>query len=139
MVGKHMTFIELVEAVAAKTGLQKKQVKAVLRAATNSIDTQVRLGRDVRWAGFGTFYKRTSKAKKAFGRTCPARTTLRFAPYGTLFKENTMEKLGVVMDDSMEKTGAVGSACPKCGLKLTTPGKCDKCGTEPFEKKPEQK
>lgn len=135
-----MTFIELVEAVANSTGLQKKQVKKVLYSMTSQIDLQVRLGRDVVLRDFGKFYKRSTPAKKAFGRDCPARTTIRFKPYGTLFKqEKTMEKLGVVLDDSMTKTGAVGSSCPKCGEKLLTAGKCEKCGTEPFEKKPEQK
>jgi len=46
------------------------------------------------------------------------------------------EKLGVVLDDSMTKTGAVGSLCPKCGGTLEEPNKCIHCGTEPFEKQP---
>lgn len=47
-----------------------------------------------------------------------------------------MEKLGVVLDDEMTKTGSVGSMCPKCGAKLDEPNKCRFCGTEPFEKRP---
>lgn len=48
-----------------------------------------------------------------------------------------MEKLGVVLDDEMTKTGSIGSMCPKCGAKLDEPNKCRFCGTEPFEKRPQ--
>jgi len=48
-----------------------------------------------------------------------------------------MEKLGVVLEQEMTKTGSIGSQCPKCGSKLEEPNKCNVCGTEPFEKRPE--
>jgi len=37
----------------------------------------------------------------------------------------------------MTKTGSIGSLCPKCGGKLEEINKCNFCGTEPFEKRPE--
>lgn len=46
-----------------------------------------------------------------------------------------MEKLGVVLEPEMTKTGSIGSQCPKCGSKLEEPNKCNICGTEPFEKR----
>lgn len=48
-----------------------------------------------------------------------------------------MEKLGVVLDESLTKTSTVGSNCPECGMKLTKPQFCNTCGTKPFEKRPE--
>ena len=47
------------------------------------------------------------------------------------------EKLGVVLDTSLTKTGTIGSLCPSCGGKLEEPNKCNFCGTQPWEPKPE--
>jgi predicted nucleic-acid-binding Zn-ribbon protein len=50
-----------------------------------------------------------------------------------------MEKLGVVIDEEKTKTASKGSSCPKCGGRVyyeNSYPKCEKCGTEPFEKKP---
>jgi len=57
-------------------------------------------------------------------------------------KEEAMEKYGVdetatVNQEQLEKQAAKG--CPECGSGLTKHGsvlKCDKCGTEPFERQP---
>jgi hypothetical protein len=54
-----------------------------------------------------------------------------------------MEKRGVVLDDEKTKQASTENHCPKCGAEL---GKsvnfegpwCPNCGTEPFEKRPEQ-
>lgn len=48
-----------------------------------------------------------------------------------------MEKYGVVLDPEKEKTASKDKTCPKCGQPLSEPTKCDRCGTEPFEKKTE--
>lgn len=58
-----------------------------------------------------------------------------------------MDKYSVVLDDEKTKTSSTTQVCPKCGRKLIThpPATtveipyCDNCGTEPFEKQPEQK
>lgn len=54
-----------------------------------------------------------------------------------------MEKYAVVIDDEKTKTASATDSCPKCGGKISY-GKlvtrefpwCEKCGTEPFEKRP---
>lgn len=77
-----MTFIELVEAVAANTGLKKKDVKATLYAATSKIQTHVvDFGGKVQVPGFGRFTARKTKAGKAFGRELTPRTTIKFTSY----------------------------------------------------------
>jgi hypothetical protein len=58
-----------------------------------------------------------------------------------------MEKYGVVLDDEKTKVAkATGNAgeCPKCGTALYGNNEspvafCPICGTEPFEKRPEEK
>jgi hypothetical protein len=49
-----------------------------------------------------------------------------------------MDKYAVELDGSPEKTktGAAGASCPQCGTTIRTPQYCDKCGTEPWEKRP---
>ena len=54
-----------------------------------------------------------------------------------------MDKYGVVLDEEKTKTAGTDEKCPKCGSALGF-GKmiakefpfCPKCGTEPWEKKP---
>lgn len=48
-----------------------------------------------------------------------------------------MEKRNVVLDDDKTKTSSATKTCPKCGLTLSEEAYCDKCGTEPFEKRRE--
>lgn len=57
-----------------------------------------------------------------------------------------MEKYGVELDDEKVKTGSSDDRCPKCGdpvqygaMKSKKAPWCPKCGTEPFEKHPENK
>jgi len=57
-----------------------------------------------------------------------------------------MEKYNVALDPEKTKTGSSDELCPKCGgpieygamIQKTHPY-CPKCGTEPFEKRPESK
>jgi hypothetical protein len=59
-------------------------------------------------------------------------------------EETAMEKHGVVKDESKTKTASIAAGkCPSCGSELTKEGDthidhCPKCGTQPFEKKPEE-
>lgn len=49
-----------------------------------------------------------------------------------------MEKLGVVLDDEKTKVAGQTKKCPKCGADLHSESTyCVNCGTEPFEKRPE--
>ena len=49
------------------------------------------------------------------------------------------EKYGVAQDPEIVKTASTQKGCPKCGGKVTVSGSgtrhCEKCGTEPFDKK----
>jgi hypothetical protein len=51
-----------------------------------------------------------------------------------------MDKYGVEIDQEKQKTASGTKTCPKCGLPINEddPPKCDKCGTEPFEKRTEE-
>lgn len=57
-------------------------------------------------------------------------------------EKTTMEKHGVVKDESKTKTASVTAGkCPQCGGELTKEGDshidhCPKCGTRPFEARP---
>lgn len=50
-----------------------------------------------------------------------------------------MEKYGVKVDETKQKTASTQKTCPACGSQLVPEGttnvpKCPKCGTRPFEK-----
>ncbi|MBD2489021.1 HU family DNA-binding protein [Aulosira sp. FACHB-615] len=55
---------ELIDAVADKTGITKKQADAVLTAATEAIVEAVANGDKVTLVGFGTFEPRDRKARE---------------------------------------------------------------------------
>ena len=52
-----------------------------------------------------------------------------------------MEKRSVVLDDENVKTSSETKTCPDCGGELNPldPRYCDRCGTKPWEKKPDNK
>lgn len=50
-----------------------------------------------------------------------------------------MEKRAVVLDDEITKTSSTSKTCPQCGQTLVEESYCNKCGTRPFEKRPEKK
>jgi len=53
-----------------------------------------------------------------------------------------MDKYSVVVDDDMEKQAREGDGCPVCGSTVDYSGNvpvCPRCGTAPFEKRPEGK
>jgi len=78
-----MTFIELVEKVAAQTGIPKSKVKQVLHTTAKTIDTHViAFDGETKWVHFGRFTKRKTRSGKAFGHTLSPRSTLKFTPYG---------------------------------------------------------
>ncbi|MCL2018422.1 MAG: HU family DNA-binding protein [Oscillospiraceae bacterium] len=59
-----MTKIELVAAVAAKTGFSKKNSEAALIAVIESITESLKKGEKVSLVGFGTFEVRTRAARE---------------------------------------------------------------------------
>jgi hypothetical protein len=117
------------------------QVKRVIYSMIECICRTVVLDkRKVVLNKFGSFNPRIVKGgKKVFGHEILEHTTIKFKPFiPYAFPEESMEKLGVVIDDEKVKTGSKGMTCPSCGTSLLSKSKCDSCGTEPFEKKPEQ-
>lgn len=56
--------------------------------------------------------------------------------------EEHMDKFGVVIDPSLDKTASAQKGCPTCGSKVEMRGDvpcCVECGTAPFEPKKEKK
>ncbi len=87
---------ELVDAIADKAGVSKKQADAILTAVLESIQEAVATGEKVTLVGFGTFEARQRQARE--GRnpktgetmTIPATTVPAFSA-GKLFKEKVAE------------------------------------------------
>lgn len=77
-----MTFIELVEKVAAQTGFPKSQVKKILHSTAETIDTHVvAFDGEIKWVHFGRFSQRKTRGGKAFGKDLTPRKTIKFTPY----------------------------------------------------------
>lgn len=133
-----MTFTELVEAVARETNKPKYLVADILRVSYEETMKALETGETVVLSGFGSFYSVGLKERPLFGgtRMSGAKRRVRFR---LSRRRNLMEKYAVVLDDSKTKTAGTENKCPKCGLNLKRPDYCEKCGTEPFEKKPDQK
>lgn len=83
---------ELVQAVAAKTGLSQKEVNAIITVLTEAIEEAVAGGEKVTLVGFGTFEPRQRQAREGRNpRTgkpmqIPATTVPAFSA-GKLFKD----------------------------------------------------
>jgi DNA-binding protein HU-beta len=83
---------ELVDAVAEKANVTKKQAETIVTATLETIQVAVAEGDKVTLVGFGTFERRTRKARE--GRNpksgekmqIPASTVPAFSP-GKIFKE----------------------------------------------------
>ncbi len=112
---------ELVEAVIAKTGLEKKNAEAAVAAVTDSVMTETKAGNKVTIFGFGTFSPSARAAR--MGRNpqtgAPVRIAasrgVRFAP-ASAFKESL---------NSRSKAAASKKAAPakKAAAKKTGPAK----------------
>lgn len=59
-----MNKVELVEAMAKKTGLSKKDAEAALKAFIDTVVFEVKKGRKVQLVGFGTFELSKRAARK---------------------------------------------------------------------------
>ncbi len=60
-----MTKIEIVESLAEKTGMQKKDAENVLETLVNTIQDSLKTGHKVNLAGLGTFVVVEKKARVA--------------------------------------------------------------------------
>ena len=59
-----MNKVELVEAMAKKTGLSKKDAEGALKAFIETVEFEVKKGRKVQLVGFGTFELSKRAARK---------------------------------------------------------------------------
>jgi len=98
LIATHMNKGELVDAIADKAGVTKKEADAVLTAVLETIQESVAEGNKVTLVGFGTFEARQRQSRE--GRnpktgevmTIPATTVPVFSA-GKLFKEKVAETL----------------------------------------------
>ncbi len=72
-----MTKVELVAAIAEKTGVEKKEVEKVLKAFTEEVTREMKEGGKVQMVGFGTF--ETSEREARTGRNPRTGETMEFA------------------------------------------------------------
>jgi len=81
-----MTMNDLIAALAQETGLGKTQVRSVLDALAGQVGASLKVGDDVRIAGFGAFQPKRNEARDGRNpRTgekikIPASTVVRFKP-----------------------------------------------------------
>ncbi len=59
-----MNRVELVAAMAEKTGLSKKDAEEALKAFTETVSDEIRKGNKVQLVGFGTFEKKVQPPRK---------------------------------------------------------------------------
>lgn len=132
-----MTFVELVNLVAEKTGLTKDQVSATLRAFSEVSKEILETGEKVKLTGFGTFYSIRGTPRPLFrgDRMSAPRPIIRFREK----RRSKVEKRAVVLDDDKTKTASEEKTCPGCGDPMQEKQYCMRCGTEPFEKRPDPK
>ena len=89
---------ELVDMIAAKTRMTKKEASKILTAFTDTIMETVASGEKVVLVGFGTFEPKDRKERKGMNpqtkepMTIPARTVPAFSA-GKGFKEKVLESL----------------------------------------------
>lgn len=92
-----MNKVQLVDAIAAKTGLSKKDAAAAVDAFTSTVKDSVKRGDTVQLIGFGSFKRVTRKARKCInpktGETIkvPAKKVAKFT-VGTAFTEQLNSK-----------------------------------------------
>jgi DNA-binding protein HU-beta len=126
---------ELIEAVADKTGLEKKQAEAAVAAVTDSVMAETKAGNKVAIFGFGTFSPSARAAR--MGRNpqtgAPVRIAasrgVRFAP-ASAFKEslNSRSKAAAGKKAAPAKKAAAKKTGPakKVAAKKATPAKATK-------------
>lgn len=119
----------LVEAVAAETGLDRKQAEAAVKAFTDTVIAETKSGEKVSVFGFGTFTPRSRAAR--IGRNpqsntpvkIPASMAVRFAP-ASAFKEALNSKKTASKKTAAKKTTAKATttktAAKKTAAKATT-------------------
>lgn len=72
-----MNKTELIEAIATKTGLKKKDAEAAVAAFVDAVETALAKGEKVQLVGFGTFETKTRNARE--GRNPKTGETIKIA------------------------------------------------------------
>ena len=123
-----MNRTELAEAVAARTGLDKKQAEAAVEAVTGSIVAEVKAGSRVSIFGFGTFSPKVQAARIARNPQTqatvrvPARNAVGFKP-AAAFKEVLNTRGGAKKAAPAKKAAAAKKAPAKKALAKKAPAK----------------
>ena len=125
-----MNRTELAEAVAAKTGLDRKQSEAAVEAVTGSIVAEIKAGSRVSIFGFGSFEPRARAARTARNPQTqetvkvPASKTVAFKP-AAAFKEtlNTRGRAAAKKTTAAKTTAAKTTAARSAAAKKTTAAK----------------
>ena len=101
-----MNRVELISAMAEKSGVDIKDTEKVLKAFMDVTKEEVAKGNRVTLVGFGAFdcYKR--KATKAFGKKVPAKVVPRFTA-GKAFKDAVLKTKIKAKKKATKKKAAV--------------------------------
>lgn len=124
-----MNRTELAEAVASKTGLDKKTSESAVEAVTGSIVSEIKSGNRVSIFGFGSFEPRARAARTARNPQTqqtvkvPASKTVAFKP-ASAFKQ-TLNTRGKAASAKKTASAAKGSA-KKATAKKAAPAKATK-------------
>ena len=108
-----MNTSELVDAIAARSGVAKADVRTVVEAALGQIQDTLAAGGDVRFVGFGTFStvaragRTGTNPRTGAPMTIPPTTYPRFAPGATL---RAAVKGDVPSDNGAQPAAAIASA-----------------------------
>ena len=132
-----MTLSELTDQIAESTGVSREDVTRVLRSFMENAKEVLETGESVKLTGFGTFYTIRGKERPLFrgDRMASTRQIIKFREKR---EKHMKEKRAVVLDEEKVKTGSKDKSCPSCGDPISDLY-CMRCGTEPFEKRPEKK
>lgn len=141
------TYKKVAELVSQRTEAPLDLVWPIMRELIDVTKELLEKGDDVVYWGLGTFEWYTRKPTR-FGNVhtgevaeLPARRMLKYTPSDLLEKRKLMDKYGVVLDDKTKEAQKTDNLtkCPICGATLDDGGACPTHGTEPFEKKPDEK
>ena len=99
-----MNKTELVEAIAKKADLSKKDAEAALKAFTDTVGAQLKKGDKIQLVGFGTFEMKTRAART--GRNPQTGAAMKIAASQTLsFKPSSVFKSAVPAKKTCKKGG----------------------------------
>lgn len=125
-----MNRTELAEAVASKTGLDRRQSEAAVEAVTGSIVAEIKAGNRVSIFGFGSFEPRARAARTARNPQTqetvkvPASKTVAFKP-AAAFKEtlNTRGRAAAKKTTAAKTTAAKTTAAKSTAARKTAAAK----------------